>query len=155
MTTVKYSHGEHMAQLGKVNGLLEAQSQLMTQITKEQKTLKGFEHRKLLEEIENDKTSRNQFISDNSLWRYCRWWIYIVSNVSRSDNDTMSWILIKTILISVGLIGCGYILGRDSGIRRGASDVIDKLCQGGYINFRRTGKDLREIELIKLNGDVE
>ena len=67
----------------------------------------------------------------------------------------MSWILIKTILISVGLIGCGYILGRDSGIRRGASDVIDKLCQGGYINFRRTGKDLREVELIKLNGDVE
>ena len=55
----KYSHGEHMAQLGKVNGLLEAQSQLMTQISKEQKTLKGFEHKKLLEEIENDKTSRN------------------------------------------------------------------------------------------------
>ena len=48
-----------MAQLGKVNGLLEAQNQLMTQISKEQKTLKGFEHRKLLEEIENDKTNRN------------------------------------------------------------------------------------------------
>ena len=59
MMTVKYTHGEHMAQLGKVNGLLEAQSQLMDQIQKEQKTLKGFDHKKLLEEIENDKANRN------------------------------------------------------------------------------------------------
>ena len=38
MTTTKYSHGEHMAQLGKVNGLLEAQAGLMDQISKEQKS---------------------------------------------------------------------------------------------------------------------
>jgi hypothetical protein len=48
-----------MAQLGKVNGLLEAQTNLMDQISKEQKTLKGFEHKQLLEQIENDKTNRN------------------------------------------------------------------------------------------------
>ena len=47
------------SELGKVNGLLEAQSQLMAQIQKEQKTLKGFDHKKLLEEIENDKANRN------------------------------------------------------------------------------------------------
>jgi len=58
-TKIKYSHGEHMAQLGKVNGLLEAQTNLMDQISKEQKTLKGFEHKQLLEQIENDKTNRN------------------------------------------------------------------------------------------------
>ena len=64
-------------------------------------------------------------------------------------------ILLKTIMLGGGLLYCGYLLGRDSGIKLGANNAIDKLCQGGYINFRRTGKDLREVELIKLNGDVE
>lgn len=59
MMIEKYSHGEHMAQLGKVNGLLEVQNQLMDQISKEQKTLKGFEHRELLEKIAYDKTNSN------------------------------------------------------------------------------------------------
>jgi len=55
----KYSHGEHMAQLGKVNGLLEVQSQLMDQISKERKTLDSFEHQQLLEQIAYDKTNSN------------------------------------------------------------------------------------------------
>ena len=59
MTTTKYSHGEHMAQLGKVNGLLEAELHLQDQISKEQKPLKGFEHKQLLEKIANDKTNSN------------------------------------------------------------------------------------------------
>jgi|TARA_B110000495_G_scaffold61580_1_gene52366 hypothetical protein len=59
MTIEKYSHGEHMAQLGKVNGLLEVQAGLMDQISKEQKTLKGFEHKQLLEKIAYDKTDSN------------------------------------------------------------------------------------------------
>ena len=48
-----------MAQLGKVNGLLEVQAGLMDQISKEQKTLKGFEHKQLLEKIAYDKTDSN------------------------------------------------------------------------------------------------
>ena len=41
-----YSHGDHMAQLGKVNGLLEAHTRLQIQILKEQKRSKYFKSRK-------------------------------------------------------------------------------------------------------------
>jgi hypothetical protein len=64
-------------------------------------------------------------------------------------------ILIKTLLLSGGLLFCGYLLGRDAGRRQGSGATIDMLCHRGYINYRRSGKDLREIQLVKLNGETE
>ena len=53
MPRVIYSHGEHMAQIGKVTGLLEAQTKVQEQVIKEQKKLKILEQRQLLEQIKN------------------------------------------------------------------------------------------------------
>ena len=55
---IKYSHGEHMAQLGKVTGLLEAQTKLQGQIIKEQKKLKILEQKHLIEEIKDEKEKK-------------------------------------------------------------------------------------------------
>ena len=51
MPRVIYSHGEHMAQIGKVTGLLEAQTKIQEQVIKEQQKLKILEQRQLLEQI--------------------------------------------------------------------------------------------------------
>ena len=51
----KYSHGDHMAQLGKVTGLLEAQTKIQEQLLKEQKKLKILEQKHLIEKIKDDK----------------------------------------------------------------------------------------------------
>ena len=45
MPRIIYSHGEHMAQLGKVTGLLEAQTKIQGQLIKEQTKLKILEQR--------------------------------------------------------------------------------------------------------------
>ena len=50
-----YSHGDHMAQLGKINGLLRVQKDLSNQILKEQKTLKKIEQKHLIEKIKNEQ----------------------------------------------------------------------------------------------------
>ena len=55
MPRVEYSHGEHMAQLGKVTGLMEAQTKIQQEIIKEQRKLKIIEQRQLLETIKNEK----------------------------------------------------------------------------------------------------
>ena len=52
-----YSHGDHMAQLGKVNGLLRVQMDLSNQILKEQKKLKILEQKHLLEKIKDEESS--------------------------------------------------------------------------------------------------
>ena len=49
-----YSHGDHMAQLGKVTGLLEAQTKIQEQVIREQKKLKIMEQKHLLEKIKDD-----------------------------------------------------------------------------------------------------
>ena len=49
-----YSHGDHMAQLGKVTGLLEAQTKIQEQVIREQKKLKIMEQKQLLEKIKDD-----------------------------------------------------------------------------------------------------
>ena len=49
-----YSHGDHMAQLGKINGLLRVQKDLSNQILKEEKKLKIMEQKHLLEKIKDN-----------------------------------------------------------------------------------------------------
>ena len=53
MPRIIYSHGEHVAQLGKVTGLLEAQTKIQEQVIKEQQKLKILEQRQLLEQIKD------------------------------------------------------------------------------------------------------
>ena len=50
---IKYSHGDHMAQLGKVTGLLEAQTKIQAEVLKAQKELKIIEQKHLIEKIKN------------------------------------------------------------------------------------------------------
>ena len=52
---IKYSHGDHMAQLGRVTGLLEAQTKIQEAVITEQKKLKIMEQKQLLEKIKNDE----------------------------------------------------------------------------------------------------
>lgn len=61
-------------------------------------------------------------------------------------------VLIKTLFLGGALVGCGYVLGRDKGIKTGAGKVIDTLCDRGYLRHRKNGTD---IELIKINGEIE
>lgn len=62
------------------------------------------------------------------------------------------YILIKTLFIGGALVGCGYVLGRDKGVKLGSGKVIDMLCDTGYLRHRKNGD---EVELIKLNGEIE
>ena len=55
----RYSHGDHMAQLGSVTGLLEAQNKIQQEVIKEQKKLRIIEHKQLIEKIKgNEKTKK-------------------------------------------------------------------------------------------------
>ena len=56
---IRYSHGDHMAQLGRVTGLLEAQTKIQRQIVKEQKKLKILEQKHLLEKIKDEEREAN------------------------------------------------------------------------------------------------
>ena len=49
-----YSHGDHMSQLGKVTGLLEAQAKIQEQVLKEEKKLKIMEQKHLLDKIKDE-----------------------------------------------------------------------------------------------------
>jgi hypothetical protein len=55
-----YSHGDHMAQLGKINGLLRVQQDLSNQILKEQKKLKTIEQKHLIEKIKFSKEGESR-----------------------------------------------------------------------------------------------
>ena len=55
---LKYSHSDHMAQLGKVTGLLEAQTKIQEQLIKEQKKLKILEQKHLIEKIKDAEKVR-------------------------------------------------------------------------------------------------
>ena len=57
---IKYSHGDHMAQLGKVTGLLEAQTKIQNQLIKEQEKLKILEQKHLIEKIKDEESSLNE-----------------------------------------------------------------------------------------------
>jgi len=57
------------------------------------------------------------------------------------------WLAIKVIAYGLALVYCGFILGRDKGVKLGASNAIDKLCEGGYLKFTKIRGD---IELHKL-----
>ena len=58
MAKKDYSHGDHMAQLGKVTGLLEAQTKIQEQLIKEQKKLKILEQKHLIEKIKDEEKVR-------------------------------------------------------------------------------------------------
>jgi len=58
------------------------------------------------------------------------------------------WLAIKVIACGLALVGCGYMLGRDKGVKLGASNAIDKLCEDGYLKFTKIRGD---IELHKLD----
>jgi hypothetical protein len=62
------------------------------------------------------------------------------------------YILAKTLFIGGALVGCGYVLGRDKGVKLGSGKVIDMLCDNGYLRHRKNGE---EVELIKINGEIE
>jgi len=51
---IEYSHGDHMAQLGKVTGLLTAQAKIQEEVLREQKKLKIMEQKELLEKIKDE-----------------------------------------------------------------------------------------------------
>ena len=55
---LKYSHSDLMAQLGKVTGLLEAQTKIQEQLIKEQKKLKILEQKHLIEKIKDEEKVR-------------------------------------------------------------------------------------------------
>ena len=55
MPRIIYSHGDHMAQLGRVTGLLEAQAKIQEQLIKEQKKLKILEQKHLIEKIKDEE----------------------------------------------------------------------------------------------------
>ena len=55
-----YSHGDHMAQLGKINGVLRVQQDLSNQILKEQKKLKTIEQKHLIEKIKFSKEGESR-----------------------------------------------------------------------------------------------
>ena len=55
MPRTLYSHGDHMAQLGKVTGLLEAQTKIQAEVLKAQKELKIIEQKQLIEKIRDDE----------------------------------------------------------------------------------------------------
>ena len=58
MAKYDYSHGDHMDQLGKVNGLLEAVTKMQNQLIKEQKILKILEQKHLLEKIKDEEQEK-------------------------------------------------------------------------------------------------
>ena len=47
----KYSHGDHIAQIGRITGLLEAQNKIQQEINKQEKKLKIIEQKQLIEKI--------------------------------------------------------------------------------------------------------
>ena len=53
MPRTLYSHGDHMAQLGKVTGLLEAQTKIQAEVLKAQKELKILEQKHLIQKIKD------------------------------------------------------------------------------------------------------
>ena len=54
----RYSHGDHMAQLGRVTGLLEAQNKIQQEVIKEQKKLRIIEHKQLIEKIKGNEKKK-------------------------------------------------------------------------------------------------
>tara|TARA_A200000159_G_scaffold154195_1_gene166835 strand:+ start:354 stop:554 length:201 start_codon:yes stop_codon:yes gene_type:complete len=62
-------------------------------------------------------------------------------------------LIMKVVFYSGLLVGCGYYLGKDKGVKVGAGKVVDHLCDNGYL--RHSKKADGNIELIKLNGEIE
>lgn len=58
---------------------------------------------------------------------------------------------LKVIICGLALVGCGYILGRDKGVKIGAGKMIDNLCENGYLKFTKISKDNVEIHKLDEN----
>tara|TARA_Y100000589_G_scaffold303990_1_gene316813 strand:+ start:509 stop:712 length:204 start_codon:yes stop_codon:yes gene_type:complete len=63
-----------------------------------------------------------------------------------------SELMLKVAFYSALLVGCGWYLGKGNGIKTGAGRAIDHLCENGYLRHKKKNG---EIELIKLNGEIE
>ena len=59
MAVKKYSHGDHMAQLGKITGLYEISKKLNDQILKDNLVLKRIQQREMLEKIKGNEVVKN------------------------------------------------------------------------------------------------
>jgi len=55
----------------------------------------------------------------------------------------------EVLCYGLALVGCGYILGRDKGVKIGAGKTIDTLCDNGYLRFVKKANG--DIEILKLN----
>tara|TARA_B100001287_G_scaffold58222_1_gene46499 strand:+ start:1362 stop:1568 length:207 start_codon:yes stop_codon:yes gene_type:complete len=63
------------------------------------------------------------------------------------------FILAKTLVVGGALVYCGYLLGKDKGIKVGANKTVDTLCDSGYLRHKKMPDG--NTELIKLNGEIE
>lgn len=54
----------------------------------------------------------------------------------------------EVLFYGLALVGCGYILGRDKGVKYGASTCIDTLIENGYL--KATTHPNGEVEIHKL-----
>jgi|TARA_B100000902_G_scaffold35468_2_gene42578 hypothetical protein len=62
-------------------------------------------------------------------------------------------LLFKVFIYSSLLVGCGYLLGKDKGVKVGAGRAVDSLCENGYLKHKKQPDG--NVELIKLNGEIE
>ena len=68
-------------------------------------------------------------------------------------NEFDIFLALKVLVCGLALVGCGYVLGRDKGVKIGGDKTVDILCELGYLKHIK--KPDGNTELIKLNGEIE
>lgn len=57
--------------------------------------------------------------------------------------------LMKSLFFVLVPLWCGYMLGKDAGVKQGAGKMIDQLCDMGYLKYTKKGT---EVEIHKLDS---